>query len=123
MEATFDVKDLDDMKRVQLQKLCKSVGIRAIGKVRMPSGVALLRRPPCLHESEAKTQGQIQYGGLSLLRCTFATIILALTREYHSTAFLIIRKGESIRSLRFEEILMRILRYILLLLMSVNKRP
>ena len=58
------------------------------------------------------TQGQIQYGGLSLLRCTFATIILALTREYHSTAFLIIRKGEPIRSLRFEEILMRILRYI-----------
>ena len=58
------------------------------------------------------TQGQIQHGGLSLLRCTFAPIIVALTREYHSTAFLIIRKGEPIRSLRFEEILMRILRYI-----------
>ena len=52
------------------------------------------------------TQGQIQYGGLSLVCCTFAPMILALTREYHSTAFLIIRKGEPIRSLRFKEILM-----------------
>ena len=58
------------------------------------------------------TQGQIQHGVISLLRFTFAPIIVALTREYHSTAFLIIRKGEPIRSLRFEEILMRILRYI-----------
>ena len=40
------------------------------------------------------TQGQIQNGGLSWLRCTFAPIILALIREYHSTAFLIIRKGD-----------------------------
>ena len=48
----------------------------------------------------------------SLVCCTFAPIILALTRKCHSTAFLIIRKGEPIRSLRFEEILMRILRYI-----------
>ena len=40
------------------------------------------------------TQVQIQNGGLSWLRCTFAPIILALTREYHSTFFPIIRKGD-----------------------------
>lgn len=41
MEPTFDVKDLDNMKRVQLQKLCKSVGIKANSKVRMPSGATI----------------------------------------------------------------------------------
>ena len=58
------------------------------------------------------TQSQIQYGGVSFLCSTFAPIIVALTREYHSIAFLIICKDQPIKSLRIEEILALILRYI-----------
>ena len=33
MEKTFEVNKLDGMKRAELQKLCKSVGIKANMKV------------------------------------------------------------------------------------------
>ena len=61
-------------------------------------------RPPCLHENEANNVEP---------NPTWRPIIVALhicTND--STAFLIIRKGEPIRSLGFEEILVRILRFI-----------
>ena len=73
---------------------------------------SLFSGPPCSYESEANNARQNPIWQPNIVVFDNTSMILAVTRDYHSISFLMTRKTKTIGSTRFEEILVLNLRYV-----------